>query len=684
MTRRIVVLPDGVANQIAAGEVVERPASVVKELVENALDARATRVEILLEGGGKRRIRVSDNGTGMGREDALLSLDRHATSKIREAGDLAGVRTFGFRGEALPSIAAVARMSLETRDPGDESGTCIRVEGGRIVAVEDHARQPGTSIDVRTLFHNAPVRARFLRSAAAETRAASEVVIALALAHPGVALSLRSDDRLLLDLPPTDDLLGRVAAIWGDDAAADLLPVSGEGQGFALRGLVQRPDRVRPGFRRAYLFNRGRPFREPALLRAADRAYRTTIPEGHRPWVFLYLQAPDGTVDVNVHPAKAEVRFRDLPGVERLVEEVVREGLRGEGSAAALDPQLARARPRDPVRPFAPGGALTPGTLQTSLFVAGAAGNSGVGGVREPAPRPDPPSHTFAERPSGASPGEGDSPSGVVGGSPSLRGGIARERHGGPEPSPGAGAPDDAMQHAESGAGDTSEGASATRDSSAPDAAAGREVAGDPLPGAAPGRASVPPGSASRIWQVLDRYILAEVRDGLLLIDQHAAHERILFERIIRAFDQGGIEAQQLLFPLTLRLSPPEYEMVTSMTGLFARVGFQVEGFGGNTVAVHAVPDPHPHFDAERALREMIEELTHGSPLLRSARNQVERLAMSFACQGAIKAGQPLAPREIQELFDSLFATELPYHDVHGRPTTVRLTRAELERTFGR
>jgi len=638
VTRRILVLPDGVANQIAAGEVVERPASVVKELVENALDARATRVEVLLEGGGKRRIRVSDNGTGMSREDALLSLDRHATSKIREAGDLAGVRTFGFRGEALPSIAAVARMSLETRDPGDEAGTSIRIEGGRIVAVDDHPRQPGTSVDVRTLFHNAPVRARFLRSAAAETRAASEVVIALALAHPGVALTLRSDDRVLLDLPPTEDLLGRVAAIWGEDAAGDLIPVSGEGNGFGLRALVQRPDRVRPGFRRAYLFNRGRPFREPALLRAADRAYRTTIPEGHRPWVFLYLQAPDGTVDVNVHPAKAEVRFRDLAGVERLVEEVVRDGLRGEGSAAALDPQLARARPRDPVRPFTEGGAAAPGTLQTSLFVAGAPGSTGVaGGLGEDA----------GEDPTPASlPEDGGDGDWSAGGKTD------------PEPAADRGVPRGTGGHAGAGV-----------------------LPGSPSAGT---DAAVPPGSASRIWQVLDRYILAEVRDGLLLIDQHAAHERILFERIIRAFDQGGIEAQQLLFPLTLRLSPPEYEMVTSMTGLFARVGFQVEGFGGNTVAVHAVPDPHPHFDAERALREMIEELTHGSPLLRSARNQVERLAMSFACQGAIKAGQPLAQREIQELFDSLFATELPYHDVHGRPTTVRLTRAELERTFGR
>jgi DNA mismatch repair protein MutL len=602
VSRRIQVLPDGVANQIAAGEVVERPASVVKELVENALDARAGRVEVLVEGGGKRRIRVSDDGTGMRREDALLSLDRHATSKIRTAEDLSGVRTFGFRGEALPSIAAVARMSLETRDPADEVGTAIRVEGGRIVAVDDLPRRPGTTVEVRTLFHNAPARAKFLRSTGAETRAVSDVLVSLALATPAVAFVLESDGRVLLDLPAAPDLPSRVAALWGNEVADLLIPISGQAGELGLRGLIQRPDATRPGFRRAHLFLRDRPFRESALLRAADRGYRTTIPEGHRPWLLLYLQAPDGTVDVNVHPAKAEVRFRDLRTVEGLVEESVRRALQGEESAAPLDPQLASARPGGRTGPRPPEASRPPASaLQTSLFVSGGIPAVGVAdGSGVAADHPE----TSGE--AGEVPGSaGDSP-------PSLR------------------------------------------------------------------------GEAPRLWQVLDRYIIAETRDGLLLIDQHAAHERILFERILRAFDEEGAEAQQLLFPLTLRLTPPEYDAVTSMKGLFARVGFEIEGFGGNVVVVHAVPDPHPHFQAERALREMIAELTHGSPELRSARNQVERMAMSFACRAAIKAGQPLAEREVQELFDALFATELPFHDVHGRPTTVRLTRAELERTFGR
>jgi DNA mismatch repair protein MutL len=593
MPRTIHVLPDSVANQIAAGEVVERPASVVKELVENALDAGARRVEVRLASGGKAEIRVSDDGHGMGREDAILALDRHATSKISAADDLRGIRSFGFRGEALPSIASVSRFTLETASRDDTVGTRIRARGGTVTEVEDHPRTPGTTVVVERLFWNAPARARFLRAPAAETRAVNDALTPLALAHPGVAFLLESDGRTLLELPPADDVVARIAGIWGEEAAGELLavdPPPGEGgTGIRIRGVIQRPDRVRPGFRRAHLFVDGRPFRDPAILRAADRGYRTTVPPDHRAWLFLYLEVPRGSVDVNVHPTKAEVRFRDRGAVERLVEEGVRTALEGEASAATLDetptvPRLAvreRATPaRTPEEPDA----------QMAFFV--------------PTPTPAP------------------------------EGGQAVEA---PEP-------DATLVHPV-------------------------EVDGFDHP---------------RLWQVHRSWILAEVRDGMLLIDQHAAHERILFERIMARFDEGGEDSQRLLFPLTLRLTPPEVRMVEDLKGLLHRAGFEVEAFGSDTVILHAVPNPHPYFDAERAFREMIDELTHGSELVRSARNQHERLAMSFACKAAIKAGQPLDAREIQELFDQLFATRLPFHDVHGRPTTVRLSRGELERKFGR
>jgi DNA mismatch repair protein MutL len=577
MARRIKVLPDAVANQIAAGEAVERPASVVKELVENALDAGATRVDVAVERGGKRRIRVSDDGTGMGREDALLCFDRHATSKISQAGDLQGVRTLGFRGEAIPSIASVSRMVLETSEGGDDTGTRVACDGGKIITVEDCPRRRGTTVDVRNLFFNAPARAKFLKSVAPEARAVSEVVTALALANPRVAFTLTSDERALLELEGVDDAAARVAQIWGHDHATTLLPAVTSENGLEVRGLVQRPDAARPGVRRSYLFVNGRPFRAGGLVRAADRGYRTTIPEGARPWVFLYLRVPGADVDVNVHPTKAEVRFRDDARVESLVEGAVRGALEGEESAATFDTQLAR--PRLAVREGAPASARPAADTQMALFMAGA--------------------DTESDAASAAAPVDLD--------------------------------------------------------------------AGRP-----------------RLWQVLDTYVLAETRDGIMIVDQHSAHERVLFQRLMDAFEAGGQHGQRLLFPLTLRLTSPEIACIADLEGMLGRVGFEVQSFGGDTVIVHAVPDPHPYFDAERAFREMIQELTHGSELVRSARNQHERIAMTFACKSAIKAGQRLSEAEMHQLFDQLFATELPYHDVHGRPTVVRLSTSELARKFGR
>ncbi|MDE3001795.1 MAG: DNA mismatch repair endonuclease MutL [Gemmatimonadota bacterium] len=603
MSRRIQILPDAVANQIAAGEAVERPASAVKELVENALDACATRVEVAIERGGKRRIRVSDDGMGMGREDALLCLDRHATSKIQSADDLAGVPTFGFRGEAMPSIASVSRMSIETFDGDGEAGTRVEVHAGGISSVSDFPRRRGTTVEVRNLFYNAPVRARFLKSVSAETRAANEVVTALALANPGVAFLLTSDDRVLLDLPAAEAASGRIAQVWGLEHAGTLIPTSGGEDGLHLVGLIQRPDQARPGVRRSHLFVNGRPFRSPALVRAVERGYRTTIPQGVRPWLFLYLQVPGNQVDVNVHPAKSEVRFRDQNRVEGLIEQAVRTSLDDEASSATFDRPLGA--PPMAVREVGAGqgGAAPPSAVdpQMALFV----------------PASDDPEGSETDD--------------------SLAGSHAVSHDG---------------------------------------TAVLRTARAQPLP--------EPGARKPRLWQVLDTYVFAETRDGVLIVDQHAAHERILFQRLMDGFEAGGQESQRLLFPLTLKLTAPEVAMIEDLGGLLSRAGFEVEGFGGDTVIVHAVPNPHRYFDAERAFREMIHELTHGSDLVRSARNQHERIASTFACKSAIKAGQKLSEAEMQELFDQLFATELPHHDVHGRPTIVRLSGAELERKFGR
>ena len=590
MPRRIQVLPDHLANQIAAGEVVERPASVVKELVENAIDAGATRVDVSVRNGGKTEIRVADDGHGMGREDALLSIDRHATSKIRSSEDLASVRTLGFRGEALPSIASVARVVLETAER-DGDGTRLLVKGGQMTGVEACSRRVGTTIHVRSLFFNTPARAKFLRSTAAETRAVSEVVTILALAHPEVGFSLESNDRMLLETAPAAQLSTRIADIWGREAAADLIPVAYSSPAGAISGLIERPHAATTGGRRAYLFVNGRSFVDRHLVRAVDRGYHTTIPPGVRPSFFLFFDVAAGEVDVNVHPAKAEVRFRNHYGIEDAAESAVRASLAPLASVPAIgirsaeDGPLAAVLPAPSSRFSAPVAAPLespgPAENQMSLFVAG------------------------------------------LGAAADVVTGEAR---------------------------------------------------------AGPGELVKPV-----MWQVHNTYIFAETRDGLVIVDQHAAHERVLYEELMKEWDRPAERAsQRLLFPLTIRLSQAELDIVEQMRSLFTKVGFEIEDFGGRAVIVHAVPNPHPYFDAERCLRDMIRELTEGSELVDAARNQHQRLALSFACKAAIKAGQPLSEREISELFDRLFATELPFHDVHGRPTVVQLSMSELHHRFRR
>ena len=572
------MLTDVVANQIAAGEVVERPASIVKELVENSLDARASRIDVSLLRGGKGEIRVSDDGIGMGREDALLSLDRHATSKISSSSDLASVRTFGFRGEALPSIAAVSRLNINTREADQAAGTQVVVNAGRIDIVEDSARQRGTTVEVRNLFFNAPARAKFLKSVSVEVRIASDVLTGLALANPRVSFSLTSNKRSLLDLPAVDDAAARVSQVWGIDQGNTLILAGAKDPGLEVKGLIQRPDAAKPGRGRRYLFVNGRPFKAPELVQAAERGYRTTIPREARPWMFLYLQVSPGVVDVNVHPTKAEVRFAQDSQIEDLVERAVWSALDDQRSSATLDreletPHLLVHEPKEGQEVRHP-----PSDSQMALFVAG----------------------------------------------PEIEDVAEGQLVGNPE---------------------------------------------DPRP---------------NLWQILNTYILAETRDGILIIDQHSAHERVLFQRLMDAFEEGGRDGQKLLFPLTIRLTAPELKLIEELRGLLDRSGFEVEPFGGDTVILRAVPYPHPYFNAERAFREMIDELTHGSELVRSAKNQHEKIAMTFACKGSIKAGQQLADIEMQELFDQLFSTDLPHHDVHGRPTIIRLSAAELARKFGR
>jgi len=572
--RRIAILPNTVADQIAAGEVVERPASAVKELVENALDAGARHVRISLENGGKTAIEVADDGSGMGRDDALLSLDRHATSKIGSASDLVGVRTFGFRGEALPAIASVSRLTLLTTDGGTEA-TEIGVTGGRVDRVAGAARQRGTTITVRGLFFNTPARRKFLRSVSSEARAAWEVVATLALAHPLVGFEMVIDGRVRLSVPPGQEPDARLSAVWGEDLVRTLVPVNWAQGGLRVRGYVQRPGDARPTGRRVQLFINGRPFRDALLIRAAEAGYRSAIHPGDRPSLFLQIEADPESVDVNVHPAKLEVRFRERIAVERVLEEAVRDAL---GALAAA----------------APVGHWT--------GLAPAAGTP------------------FARTP--GAPVDGPTPG------PDLFG-----------------------------------------DASTPPAASGAS-------------AVEPRSFEAPLLQMFDTYIAFETADGMVIVDQHSAHERVLFEEVMAQLTSERAAAQRLLLPLTVELTDEELDVVETHRELLDRIGFDVEPFGGRGVVIHTVPAPHPRFDAASCFRELVADLARGR--FGGWANGLERFAATFACRAAVKAGMPLADSEMRELLLRLFATSLPPHDVHGRATIVQLPREELERRFGR
>jgi DNA mismatch repair protein MutL len=567
MTRRVAILPDAVADQIAAGEVVERPASVVKELVENALDADARHVRVRLEQGGKTLIEVSDDGTGMGREDAVLALDRHATSKIRSAADLVGVRSFGFRGEALPAIASVSRLALITSD-GEGEGSQLAVAGGRLDRVDPVARQRGTTVAVRGLFFNTPARRKFLRSTASETRAAHDALTTLALAHPEAGFELEVDGIQRLQVSGNQTLTERIAAVWGRELAGSLVPVSYAAGSFKVDGFVQRPADAKPTGRRTQLFVNGRPFKDPFLIRAAEAGYRSSIHPGDRPSLLLALTVAPDMVDVNVHPAKLEVRFRDRIGVERVVEEAVRHALGKLVAAAAVG------------------------------HSAGWAGGS---------------------RSSDSTP---------------VNHGASAEMVGQSELLPAASMSEDQPEF------------------------------------------HVP------LIQMFDTYVVYESSDGIVIVDQHSAHERIIYELAMDQLRGHGAAAQHLLLPISLELTDEELEALESYGDEIRSVGFEAEPFGGRSVVLHAVPSPHPRFDGGACFRETVADLARGR--FGGWSNRLERFAASYACRAAIKAGQPLSEPEMRRLLLRLFETELPPHDVHGRATIVQLPREELERRFGR
>jgi DNA mismatch repair protein MutL len=582
----ISVLPSSVADQIAAGEVVERPASVVKELVENALDAGAHVVDITVNEGGRALVRVSDDGVGMDADDAVLSLARHGTSKIRTSADLTGVRTFGFRGEALPAICSVSRMEIETAR-ADGAGTMVSSAGGAPSVTTETQRRRGTTVSVRDLFYNSPARAKFLRGPRSEWRAISDMVTTLALARRDVRFDLTHDGRRALSAPPATSLRARLGALWGPAYADALLDVDDVAGPIHVAGLVERPADVGTNTRRTFVSVNGRVIRDSGLLRGAEAAYRSTIPAGTRPSIFLDITVPVDSIDVNVHPTKAEIRFQDRWTVERAVERAVRLAL---------------------------------GTFDA----AGAIGHSFFGGIA-----PEPADAQLVER-TVLTPQVVDTP-------------LFRP-------------PVD-------------------------DVDGGSTLAIPVVEPVEPARLRDEP-AVPRLTQLRRTYIMFEHQDGVVLIDQHSAHERILYEGFMRDLESGSANSQRLLLPFTITLDGRQIEVFDMNREYFDKLGFEIEPFGGNALIVHAVPVPHQRFDAEQCLRDTLAALSGDrSP---AAAGRHEHLVATISCKAAIKGGDALSEPEMRALFVALRDTNLPAHDVHGRSTIIQLAWTEVDRRFGR
>ncbi len=634
---RIRVLSDQVANQIAAGEVVERPASVVKELLENSLDAGATRIRVEVEGGGRKLIRIADNGCGMGKDDAMLAFERHATSKLRTSDDLLSIATLGFRGEALPSIASVSRLLLQTREAGSEAGTELEIAGGKVLRVEDSGTPQGTTIAIRDLFFNTPARRKFLRTEQTELAHVAALVTHYALAHPGKHFELHSATQALLTAPAVANAGERIYQIFGRETAELLLPVTAE-MDFSKAGLPEPPpwkrdaeyEPARPGYLRLsgfiskpelqklnrnsiYVFVNGRIIRDRLILHALTEAYRNIIPPTSFPVVLLFLEMPPEEVDVNVHPAKTEVRFRQQGFVHDFVRDSVRNALMLARPASSFAAALGGGAPHASsslmidVSPLAG----VDDVLQQPREMARESEAIGVEDVA---------GFDLTAQPVAPSPGRIDFSTGSIA--------VGYE-----EPEEG--------------------------------------VTLNAL-------ASLKP-----LGQLRDSFILAVNDEGLWIIDQHVAHERVLFEKILQAREVERVQRQRLLMPLLVDLLPAQMVAFAAIAEELERNGFEAEPFGPKTLAVKAAPVGLEG----RELEKMLEEVLAVPDRERQAENaeaRGTRIAASIACHAAIKVNMPLEGAKIDWLLTELAKTEHPTSCPHGRPIALRYSLKDIQKAFQR
>jgi len=606
-------LSEAVVNRIAAGEVVERPASVVKELVENALDAGARRIDILTDGGGRRLIRVADDGEGMTRADLALAVERHATSKLAD-DDLVAIRTLGFRGEALPSIGAAARLAIATRHAHEPHAWAIEVDAGVKSAVKPAALGQGTRVEVRDLFYATPARLKFLKTDRTEAEAVREIVRRLAMSRPDVAFTLAGEERsplhLAATLPGTAGRLARLGDVLGSDFRVNAIELAAEREDIKIEGFAALPTLTRANSLGQYLFVNGRPVRDKLLIGAVRAAYADYLPRDRHPLVALFVSLPAREVDVNVHPAKADVRFRNAGLVRALIVHALKAALSREATRAATTGGAATlAAFRNSPRPGRAAQVLRRSAVHMRE----------VGGAFAPL------EHSFAE------PAQPGFDVGVP--AAELRGDFDNR------------------------AADRAEGK------------AGAEALDHPL-------------GAARA-QIHDTYIVAQTRDGLVVVDQHAAHERIVYERLKAAIAKSGVSRQILLIPDIVELDEADVERLVGRADELARYGLVIEGFGPGAVALRETPALLGEIDGAGLLRDLAEHIGEWDETLPLERRLMQ-MASSMACHGSVRAGRRLKPEEMNALLREMEMTPNSGQCNHGRPTYVELKLADIERLFGR
>jgi len=644
---RIQRLDPALVNQIAAGEVIERPGSVVKELVENALDAGATRIDIALEEGGVRLIRVTDNGGGIERDDLPLATASHATSKLRNAEDLFRIGTMGFRGEALASIASVSRLTIRSRVPGSDEAYAIEGAG----EPQPCAAPIGTTVEVRNLFYNVPARRKFLRQAPTELSHVTEQLARLALAHPAVGFSLSHNGRMARDLPATSDRRTRIADFYGDELAECLIPLARDERGLALSALIGPPAQSRATSKWQYVFLNGRCIVDRRIGYAIREAYRGLIEAGRYPVVFIFLHTDPAEYDVNVHPTKIEVRWRDAGLVQSQVLAFLRESLLS--------------------RDLAPGVALPGLEYRQTPAQGGEAGHgSGVRrAVADYLKSIDPTQARLRFEPPRFS-------------SPNVRPTLASDyatlgsrRH---DPIPHMPDPreaDDGGIEAESPLDGIVPGKHETTND---DASATEPIADAPPQAAAPVDGLVAPAI-----QIHNTYLVAQTDEGVIIIDQHALHERILYERFRTRILAGPLESQRMLIPETLTVSPGQAQAAADHAELLSRLGLELSQFGPRTLAVQAVPTLLPHVEMATFVNDLLDKLAEAGNV-ESAETLIHAALDMMACKAAVKAGDPLSQDEIQSLLAQRGLVEKSSNCPHGRPTTLQLSTRDLEKQFKR